>query len=71
MTALYYRYYYDGYGKYGVTPLLAIALALAITCIVAGWMVSVRAKRIVRSAIGADDISGVQIFPPRLGSGRR
>lgn len=71
MTALYYRYYYDGYGKYGVTPLLAIALALAITCIVAGWMVSVRAKRIVRSAIGADDISGVQIFPPRVGSGRR
>ena len=39
VTALYYRYYYDGYGKYGVAPLLLIVLALAIICTVAGFVV--------------------------------
>jgi len=69
MTALYYRYYFGN--KYGVTPLLAVLLALAIACIVAGWAVSGRVKRMVRGAIGAGDISCVQISTPRVGSGRR
>jgi hypothetical protein len=40
VTSLYYRYYYDDYGKYGVAPLLLVVLALAIMCIVAGLVVS-------------------------------
>ena len=72
-TGLYYRYYYNSYGKYGLTPLLAIALALVILCIGAGWVISVRGRRLVGAAIGADGISGVQISPSTRagGVGRR
>jgi hypothetical protein len=70
-TGLYYRYYYDNYGKYGLIPLLGIVLGLAITCIGAWRAVSVRSRRMVRGALGADGMSGVQISSSRAGSGRR
>lgn len=72
MTALYYRHYYDEYGKYGVAPLLLIVLALAIMCIAAGFVVvAMRARRMVRGAIGADGISSAQIASPGVGNGRQ
>ncbi len=58
MTGLYYKYYYTGYGKYGVAPLLALVLLLVLIGIGAGWAVVVRAKRMVRHVA-----SGTQISP--------
>ena len=57
MTGLYYKYYYAGYGKHGVAPLLAIVLLLVLICIGAGWVVLVRAKRMVRHVAGGTQIS--------------
>ena len=57
MTGLYYKYYYAGYGKHGVAPLLAIVLLLVLICIGAGWVVLVRARRMVRHVAGGTQIS--------------